>query len=143
MLHRSNNSTMETEMAQERSAALARINADPIKLANAQLKAAHIQAHYDFLTTRQRESGMRMRLCSTGCFSLYNAAGQFIGRTAPPSAPFGVPPASLKTTAACMAHSDEMAQLCRQVDADYEHAGAVSPETIGRIRELLSAVGVA
>lgn len=116
---------------------------DPVKLNNAQQHAEQLQAHYDFLTTRQRESGMRIRLCSTGCYSVYDAGGHFIGRTTTPDTWSGVPAMQLKNVAARMAFSEELANICRQADLDFERTGTVSPGTISTIRSLLGAIGAA
>jgi hypothetical protein len=116
---------------------------DPLKLQNAQQHADQLQAHYDFLTTRQRESGMRIRLCSTGCYSIYDAGGHFIGRTTAPDTWSGVPMSQLKTVAARMAHAEELVVVCRQADLDFERTGTVSSATVTTIRELLSVIGAA
>lgn len=113
---------------------------DPVKALNSQQHAEQLQAHYDFLTTRQRESGMRIRLCSTGCYSIYDAGGHFIGRTTTPDTWSGVPAGHLKNVAARMAHSEELLDVCRAADRDYESAGVVSNVTVQRIRALLGAV---
>lgn len=112
---------------------------------NAKHQAERLQAHADFLTERQRQSGIRVRICSTGCYSLYDAAGHFIGRTAPVAAglDIDIAPARLKTAAARMAYSEELANACRLVDLDVEASGAVSASTIERIRGLLGAIGAA
>jgi hypothetical protein len=114
---------------------------DPLKLVNAQLHAERLQAHYDFLTTRQRESGMRIRLCSTGCYSIYDASGHFIGRTTTPDTWSGVAASQLKTVAARMAFSEELANVCRLADMDFERTGTVAPGTIVAMRTLLGAIG--
>lgn len=112
---------------------------DPLSATNAQLHAEHLRAHHDFIAARQRESGVRARLCTTGCYSLYNSDGQFIGRTV--SAVADTPAQSwLKTTAARMAYSEELAHACRRADQDFETSGTVSPQTIAAIRQLLSII---
>lgn len=116
---------------------------DPLKVQTAQQHVDQLQAHYDFLTTRQRESGMRIRLCSTGCYSIYDAGGHFIGRTTAPDTWSGVPVSRLKTVAARMAHAEELVVVCRQADLDFERTGTVSSATVTAIRELLSVIGAA
>lgn len=116
---------------------------DLVKLANAQQHAEHLRKHADYIVAKQRASGIRVRLCSTGCFAMYNAAGNFIGRTAPAGSLASIPPAALKTTAVRMAYSEELAAACRAADLDVERTGAVSAETITTIRSLLSVVGAA
>lgn len=116
---------------------------DPAKLQNAQRQAEQLQAHYDFLTTRQRESGMRIRLCSTGCYSIYDASGHFIGRTTTPDTWSGVAVSRLRTVAARMAFSEDLANVCRLADIDFERTGTVAPATISMIRKLLSDIGAA
>jgi hypothetical protein len=119
-----------------------KITFDPLKLTNAQQHAEHLRAHADFLTERQRASGIRARLCSTGCYSLYDAEGHYIGRTAPPLSLCCLGATKLATAAVRMAHSEELVGACRDADADYEEAGAVSPATIARIRALLLVPGM-
>jgi hypothetical protein len=116
---------------------------DPVKLMNDQLHAERLQAHADFLTAQQRASGVRARLCSTGCYSLYDAEGHYIGRSAPARSPGGVPQAKLGTVAARMAYSEELASSCRQADRDYEASGTVSAATIAGIRALLGRIDAA
>ncbi|MDC8756233.1 hypothetical protein [Janthinobacterium fluminis] len=113
---------------------------DCTAITNTQRQADHIQAHADFLTERQRKSGIRTRLCSTGCYSMYDAKGYFIGRTPPPGTLLGVDGASLREAAARMAMSAELLGACRLVDQDWTAAGAVSAETVAQIRDLLSSL---
>ena len=101
---------------------------------------ARVQAHFDHLKAHQRASGKRIRLCTSGCYAVYNAEGYFIARTAPPGMLTGLPLADLKTAASRMAYSEELAILCRAADIDYENTGTVAPATIVAIRKLLDAV---
>ncbi len=114
---------------------------DSVKLLNAHQHAEHLRAHADFLTERQRASGIRARLCSTGCYSLYDAQGHYIGRTAPPHSLCTLGESKLKTAAARMAYSEELFGMCRDADGDYEATGTVSAATITNIRALLSVMG--
>lgn len=107
---------------------------------NAQRHAEQIQAHADFLTERQRKSGVRTRLCSTGCYSMYNAEGLFIGRTPPPGTMLGADGESLGEVALRMAMSAELLGACHLVDEDWTAGGAVSTETVTKIRGLLSSL---
>lgn len=113
---------------------------DQVKLINAQQNAARLHAHADHLTAHQRASGVRIRLCTTGCYAVYNAEGNFIARTSPPGTLTGLPAAALKTAAARMAFSEELTTVCRAADMDYESSGTVSPATIAAIRKLLGAL---
>lgn len=108
------------------------------KPTNAQQYAARLQAHTDHLTAHQRASGVRIRLCSSGCYAVYNAEGNFIARTPPPGTLTGLPAAALKTSAARMAYSEELANVCRAADIDFETSGSVSPATVAAIRKLLA-----
>ena len=101
------------------------------------------QAHIDFLNDRQRKSGVRLRLCTTGCYSIYNANGQYMARTAPPGALLGVGPAALKAAAVNMAMSDDMLAALRLVDGDTEKYGAVTVSTVTHIRDLLAVLEAA
>lgn len=114
---------------------------DIVKLTNAQQHAEHLRAHADFLTEHQRASGIRARLCSTGSYSLYDAQGRYIGRTAPPHSLCCLGATKLKSAAARMAYSEELAAVCRDADGDYEATGTVSSTTIANIRALLTVVG--
>lgn len=111
---------------------------DPLAANNARQHAdawRSAQAEQEY---RQRESGVRVRLCTTGSYTLYDRRGRFIGRTLPvtPDA-LDVPPA---TMAARMAYSEELASACRMVDQDYEAIGSVSPVTVALLRKLLSTI---
>jgi hypothetical protein len=114
---------------------------DIVKLTNAQQHAQHLEAHAAHIVAQQRASGIRVRLCSTGTYSLYNAAGQFIGRTPPVGTPPHIAPALAKNAAARMAYSEELANVCRLADLDYENTGTVMPSTIATIRALLLTIG--
>lgn len=116
---------------------------DTVKLMNAHQHANHLHAHADHLTSYQRASGVRIRLCNSGCYTMYNAEGNFIGRTPPPGTLTGLPSAALKTAAARMAYSEELAHVCRLADIDFERSGTVAPGTVTEIRKLLSAIGAA
>ena len=106
-------------------------------------QCASIQAHYDFLAKHHRDTGVRARLCSSGCYSLSDANGHFNGRTASEGKPGNTSASNLKTTASCMAHSEELLSACRAIDSDFEKTGTVSCETIALIRNLLGAVAAA
>lgn len=101
---------------------------------------ARLQAHTDHLTAHQRASGVRIRLCSSGCYAVYNAEGNFIARTPPPGTLTGLPAAALKTSAARMAYSEELVTVCRAADIDFEFSGSVSSATVAAIRALLTQV---
>jgi hypothetical protein len=113
------------------------------KPTSAQQYAARMQAHADHLTAHQRASGLRIRLCSSGCYAVYNAEGNFIARTAPLGTLTGLPTTALKTSAARMAYSEELATVCRAADIDFETSGSVSPATVAAIRKLLADLGEA
>ncbi|WP_317205451.1 hypothetical protein [Janthinobacterium sp.] len=110
---------------------------------NAQHFAERRQAHADFLTARQRDSGMRVRRCSTGCFSLYSAAGHFIGRTAQALDDTDGAPTISRAAAVAMAFSTEMASALRLLDIDFEMTGTVGSDTVAQIRRVLDQMGVA
>lgn len=112
----------------------------PIPVSAAAHRADLVQAHYDFLTTRQRESGVRVRLCATGCYSIYDADGHFIGRTTTPNTWMGQTAEAIQTAAMRMAYSEELHAAARAADDDFEKLGAVSVETVQMIRALLMKV---
>ena len=116
---------------------------DQLKLVIAQQHAERLHAHADHLTAYQRASGMRIRLCSTGCYAVYNAEGNFIARTPPPGTLTGLPSAALKTAAARMAFSEELANVCRRADQDFESTGTVSDSVVATIRQLLNTIEAA
>lgn len=89
------------------------------------------------LIERQRISRVRVHLRSSGCYSLYDAAGHFIGHTSPPGAYTGLGATDLKAAASRMALSEEMLTVCRQLDLDVEATGAVSSATVDLARSLL------
>lgn len=85
---------------------------------------------------------VRARLGFGGCYILFNAAGHFLARTIP-AAESTTPPARLKLAAVRMAYANELATLCRLSSIDFEATGAVSPTTMGLIRDLLTEIEVA
>lgn len=99
--------------------------------------------HGKFLIERQRQSGIRVRLCSSGRYSLYNASGHFMAHTPGPDNYTGIKASELKAAAIRMALSDEMLQACRKVDADVELTGAVTGTTVDLVRALLATMGAA
>lgn len=113
------------------------------KLVTRQAQEARIQAHNDFLTKTQRDSGIRIRLCATGTYSIYNDAGHFVARSAPVTTGHAAPLFDVRTAAARMAYSEELAAVCRAADLDYESTGTVSPETVNIIRTILRLVAAA
>lgn len=112
----------------------------PLHVSSAEHRADMVQAHYDFLTARQRESGVRVRLCSTGRYSIYNAAGHFIATTTTPGTWAGVSVEQLQTAAMRMAYSEELHAVAVAADADFEKLGTVSEDTVRQIRALLTKV---
>ncbi|MBY0237887.1 MAG: hypothetical protein K2X55_01085 [Burkholderiaceae bacterium] len=108
-------------------------------LSASQRSAEHTRQHHTFIEAQQRASGVRARPCSTGCYSLYNAHGQFIGRTVTGDGG-GFCKSTLRAMATRMAHSEELAAACRMVDQDYEAFGAVTPMTVALMRKLLSTI---
>lgn len=113
----------------------------PARVLSAAEDARHedlMRAHGKHLIERQRLSGVRARRASTGCYSIYDAAGHHIGRTSAPDAYTGVDAAALKTAAWRMALSEEMLEVCRQLDADVEFTGAVAAATVDQARALLA-----
>lgn len=72
---------------------------------------------------------------------MYNAQGNFIGRSAPAGTLTGLSASAMRTAAARMAYSEEMANTLRLVDLDYERNGTISPATVDAIRALFSVVG--
>lgn len=105
--------------------------------------AAHLQAHGEHLLAHQRASGARIRQCSTGCYSIYNAQGNFIGRTPPPGTLTGLPIEELRMAAARMAYGKELATVCRLADIDFELTGTVAVSTMETIRKLLASIAAA
>lgn len=112
----------------------------PAQVAPADHRADMVQAHYDFLTKRQRDSGVRVRLCTTGCYSLYSADGHFIARTTAPTTWCGMSPERIQTAAMQMAYGEDLAAACRAADQDVKQTGAVSEATVRTIRALLTKV---
>jgi len=104
--------------------------------------AERARQHHAFIEAQQRASGVRARPCPTGCYSLYNAHGQFIGRTVSGDGG-GFCKSTLRTMAMRMAHSEELANACRMVDQDYEAMGTVTPVTVALLRKLLGTIGAA
>lgn len=86
---------------------------------------------------------MRIRLCATGWYSLYNDQGQLIARTLPANNQVNLNAGQLRTGAARMAYAEELAAVCRVADLDYEQSGIVAASTIMAIRQLLSDIGAA
>ncbi|KQW97121.1 hypothetical protein ASC94_10025 [Massilia sp. Root418] len=113
---------------------------DPLATTNAQQFAERMRAHHAHIEAHQRASGVRARLCTQGCYTLYSQQGQFIGRTVSAGAA-GHTAATLRLMAARMAHSEELANMCRLVDLDYERSGAVSSESMALLRKLLTTIG--
>jgi hypothetical protein len=106
---------------------------------HSQKLAENARAHHAFIEAQQRSSGVRARLCSTGCYSLYNAHGQFIGRTVTGDGG-GFCKSTLRTMAVRMAYADDLASACRMVDQDYEATGTVTPVTVALLRKLLNTI---
>jgi hypothetical protein len=105
-------------------------------------QAERLRAHEQYLEARQRESGVRARMCALGCYSLYNGAGRYTARTVS-SGHCGFTPAELRLVAMRMAYSEELANTCHLVDLDYEASGTVSPSTVALLRQLLARIGAA
>jgi hypothetical protein len=116
---------------------------DPFARPSASDRAARLRDHAEWLAARQRASNVRIRLCLTGCYSIYNDQGQFVARTPTPSDLFGLSAGHMRTSAARMAYAEELAAVCRVVDLDYEQSGSVAPSTIVAMRELLATIGAA
>ena len=116
---------------------------DQVKQIAAQQHVKHLHAHANHLTAYQRESGMRIRLCSTGCYAVYNMEGNFIARTPPAGTLTGLPVGALKSAAARMAYSEELVNVCRLADVEFESAGTVSEGTVAMIRKLLMTIDTA
>lgn len=112
---------------------------DPLAANNARQHAdawRSAQAEQEY---RQRESGVRVRQCSTGSHALFDRRGRFIGRMVPVTPDtLDPPPAAM---ARRMAYSEELHGACRMVDHDYEAMGGVSPVTVALLRKLLATIG--
>ncbi len=112
---------------------------DPHAANNAQQHADVQRSAQAEIEYRQRESGVRVRQCSTGSHALFDRRGRFIGRTVPVTLDTLDPPPA--TMARRMAYSEELHSACRMVDHDYEAIGAVSPVTVALLRKLLATIG--
>ncbi len=138
-----NAAAVETSNQNPDASAMRLTASDRAGVTNAQQYAAQMLAHAEYLIEHQRRSGARVRPCLTGCYSLYDKAGHYIGKTPPSGALLGVAPELLKASAMSMALGGDMLNILRLVDADVEASGTVASATVDLARALIAAMEAA
>lgn len=95
-------------------------------------------------TSAHQGSAAKVRTTSMaiGSYAFFNAAGEYLGRTAVPSNESGKDKASLKANATRMAYSEEMLVALASIASDFDTTGIVSDDTMTLVYSLLAEMGI-